>query len=388
MLNKKFLIVCLAFVVDPLIVESYNPLVSVLKTAFNVNVELIALSVTFHMLPLAVLSLFSGTLSDLYYRPKILMYGLFISSIGSLLAAISPTIHLFLLSRSIQGIGSALIMPIVLALIGDITPKEEIGRAMGISGVISGFFGVTLGPLISGFLGGIEWRLLPLLLFTYSLTIGILSKVILTGLVTSQKKGRVSAIFQQIRQTARNRNIALLSAAGFVSFFTFQGIMPLISDVFSLPPLLLKKGEIGIVFSTVGFVGILSSFIGGILADKLGGRKNMILGFLLMLPPMFLLTFANSYWSYLILLSALSSFSRLTFISRSALAVELTPETRGTASSIFNFAGFLGFASAPIALTQIYSTVGINSIFLLNVFLLLVCVGFAVLIRVDNLKNE
>ena len=115
--NLKFLIVSLAVVVDPLIVESYNPLVSILKTSFNVSVELIALSVSFHMLPLAILSLFSGTLSDLYHRPKLLMYGLAISSLGSILAVISPNISIFLLSRCIQGIGSAFIMPIALALI-------------------------------------------------------------------------------------------------------------------------------------------------------------------------------------------------------------------------------------------------------------------------------
>ena len=44
MLNRKHLIVYSAFVIDPLIIQSYNPLVSVFKTAFNVNVELIALS--------------------------------------------------------------------------------------------------------------------------------------------------------------------------------------------------------------------------------------------------------------------------------------------------------------------------------------------------------
>jgi FSR family fosmidomycin resistance protein-like MFS transporter len=157
--------------------------------------------------------------------------------------------------------------------------------------------------------------------------------------------------------------------------------MPLISDVLSLPPLLIEKSQIGIIFSIVGFVGILSSFFGGVLTDKIGGRKNMAFGFLMMLAPMFLLIFANSYWLYLVLLPALSSFSRLTHVARSALAVELTPESRGTASSFFNFAGFLGFASAPVALTQIYTTFGINSVYLLNVFLLLLCAIFTFLIR-------
>jgi MFS family permease len=267
-------------------------------------------------------------------------------------------------------------------LIGDITPREALGKAFGLSGVISGLFGVTLGPLISGFLGGIEWRILPLLFFSYSLGLAVLSRVILRGITAPHReKGSINLIFGQIWKAGRNRDVALLSAAGFLSFFTLQGIMPLISDALSLRPLQLAKSQIGIMFSIVGFIGILSSFLGGILADRIGSRRTMIFGSIMMLAPMFLLTFTDSYWPYIILLSSLSSFNRLTSVSRNALVVELTPESRGTASSIFNFAGFLGFASAPIALTQIYMTSGINSIYLLNVFLLLICAIFAFLVR-------
>jgi len=386
MSDKKFLIICSAVVVDPLIMSAYNPLVPVLKTAFNVNVELIALSVTFHMLPLSLLCLFSGALSDLYKRQQILMYGLFTSSIGSLLGALSPNILVFLLSRSIQGLGSALIMPVGIALIGDITPREAMGKTMGLFGVFTGFFGVCLGPLIGGFLADIEWRILPLSLLAYSLIVGILSRIILRGLVAPRKKGSVSFVFQQLRHIARNRNIALLGAIGFISMFSWAGITPLISDTLSLPPLLIKNSEIGVLFSIVGLIGASFSFLGGYVLDRIGSRKTMGFGFLMMLPPMFLLTFANSYWSYFILLSVISGFLHFTMTSRSTLVVELMPEARGTVSSISNFAGFLGFASAPVAMATIYLVQGINSVYLVSIFLLLLSVLFAALIHTDRSK--
>ncbi|MFH0848070.1 MAG: MFS transporter, partial [archaeon] len=249
------------------------------------------------------------------------------------------------------------------------------------SGVFSGFFGITLGPLISGFLAGVEWRLVPLLLSGYSLVVGILGRVILGGLASSHKKGHMNTVLQQIRHTAMNRNIAMLGAAGFLSFFTFQGMQPLISDMFSLPPFLMRKDEIGIILSIAGLVGILFSFAGGILADKIGFKKNMAVGFLGMLSPMFLLVLADSYWSCLILLSAMNGFSQLAMTSRNALVVDLKPEVRGTVSSISNFLVFLGFASAPIALTPIYVTLGMGWVYLTNGFLLSLCVVFTVLIR-------
>ncbi|MEM2094549.1 MAG: MFS transporter [Candidatus Bathyarchaeia archaeon] len=382
MLSRRLLIVSLAIVVDPLIVEGYNPLVSTLKTAFNVNLELISLSLAFHMLPLAALSLFSGALSDLYHRPRILMYGLLISCVGSLMGAASPNVTLFLLSRSIQGIGSALIMPIGAALIGDITPKEELGRAFGVSAVVSGLLGVTLGPLVSGFLAGIEWRIVPLLFSLYSLTLAALGWATLKGIMApSSGKRSPSYILKRISDTARDRSIAALSATGFLSFFTFQGMLPLISDQLSLPPLSLEKAQIGMVFSAVGFTGMLSSLIGGFVADRLGGRRSLVLAFLIMTAPMLLLTQISAYGPYILLLSSLASFNRLAFVSRNALVVGLAPESRGTASSVFNFAGFLGFALAPALLPRVYSSFGMNTIYILNASLLLISAILASTIR-------
>jgi MFS family permease len=364
--------------------SSYNPLVSAIKSSFNVDITLVALASTFHMLPLAFLCLFAGTLSDLYYRPKILMYGLFISAIGSLVNAISPNISVFLLSRSIQGTGSALIMPVAMALIGDITPKEELGRAMGFNGMFMAFFSAGLTPLISGFLGEIHWRLVPLYILAWGLTVGILSRVILRGLEAKQQKGSVRLVFQKIRHTIGNRNIALLAPVGFLAMFVWAGMMPLISDTLSLPPLMLKKSEIGTIFSTIGFMGIFFSYIGGILTDRFSAKTNMVFGMLMMTVPMFLLTFANSYWSYLILLMVNGALFRVSQIARGTLGIELMPEARGSASAITQFAQYLGFSAAPLIMPQIYVSSGLNSVYLSNIALLLVSIVFIAFIRIDR----
>lgn len=387
MLDKRFFIICCSALVDPLLIHAYNPIIPELKTVFNVNIELIALSLTLHMLPLAILCLFSGTLSDLYYRPKILMYGLFTSSIGSLLGAFSPNITIFLLSRSIQGLGSALIMPVSHALMGDIIPRNDLGKAMGVQAIFTGIFGIVLGPLIGGFFAGIVWRLVPIILSVYTLIVGILSRIILRN-ITPTKKGGISMIYQQIRHVASNRNIKLLCACGFISSFCYQGIQPIISDNLSLPPLLIKKNEIAILFSIIGFARILGSFLGGILSDKISPKQTMIIGFLMEVLAAFLLTSANSYWSYLIWLAVLAGFSNLTSISRTTLVLNLIPEARGTASSFSNFAGFLGFSSAPIISTQIYVGFGISFVFLFEIFLLLLCVLFAALLRINSSEQD
>jgi MFS family permease len=387
LVDKKLIVVCSASVVDPLVMTSYNPLVSALKTTFNADITLVALSSTFHMLPLAILCLFSGTISDLYHRPKMLMYGLFISSIGSLLGAISPNILVFLLSRSIQGIGSALIMPIALALIGDITPREALGKAMGFNGMYNALVSAGLGPLISGYLGEINWRLVSLYLCAYSLIIGILSRIVLRGLPVPHGNGSIGLVLQQIRRTVMNRNIVLLATVGFISMFAWAGIQPLISDMLSLPPLSMSKKEIGTIYSIVGFIGVLFAYVGGVLTDRFGPKRNMMFGLLMEILPVILLTFANSSWSYAILLAVHGGFMRVTQTSRSTLVVEQIPEARGSASSIIQFASFLGFASSPIVMSQIYVSSGMNPVYMSNALLLTVSITFIALIRMPR-KNS
>jgi len=388
MVNKKLVIICSAFAVDPLVMTSYTPLVQAIKTTFNAEITLVALSTTFHMLPLSLLCLFSGTVSDLYDRSKILTYGLFISSFGSLLGALSPNISVFLLSRSVQGIGSALIMPIALALLGDITPREEIGRAIGFNSMFNAFFSTSLGPLISGFLGDIDWRLVSLYLFAYGLLIGVLSRMILRGFVVTQEKRSICLLFQKIRHVVCNRNIALLAAVGFISMFAWAGVQPLISDTLALPPFSMKESEIGTLYSIVGFIGIVFAYMGGILTDKLGAKNNMIFGLAMQILPIFLLTFVNSYWPYLVLLTVQGGFMRVTQTSRSTLTVGLMPDARGSASSLVQFASFLGFSLSPLIMPQIYVSSGINSVYMSNVYLLLVSLVFIAFIHVDRSKER
>ncbi|MDQ1279648.1 MAG: hypothetical protein QG670_910 [Thermoproteota archaeon] len=389
MLSKKLLVICGAYAVDPLVMQSFNPLVPSIKTAFSVDITLVALSTAFHMLPLSVLCLFSGTISDLYSRPKILMYGLFIYSFGLMLGSISPNITIFLLTRIIDGVGAALIQPICVALIGDITPEHEVGKAIGFSGMFLAFVGMTLGPLISGFLGEINWRIVPLYICVYSLIIGVFSMIVFRGFITPVENTRnVSVVFQKIRSAVGNRNLLLLAPVGFISMFAWSAVQPLISDSLSLPPLLLKKSEIGTIFSIVGFVGVFFAYIGGVLTDKLGAKRSILFALLMEAIPLFLLIFANSYWSFSILLAINGAFNRVSQTSRSTLAVELTPEARGSASSVIQFAQFLGYSSSPIIIPLLYLSSGIDYVFLLSSSLMLLSIVFIASIHLNKLTPK
>lgn len=92
-----------------------------------------------------------GRLSDKKGRKPIISIGLLAYTIVSVAFLFSITVENIILIRFIQGIASAMIMPVSQAYVGDITPRGKEGLVMGIFNM-SMFFGLSFGPLIGGFI--------------------------------------------------------------------------------------------------------------------------------------------------------------------------------------------------------------------------------------------
>ena len=90
-----------------------------------------------------------GRLSDKKGRKPLIVTGLFAYAIISFLFLGSHSVEALIFLRFIQGISSALILPVVQAYVGDITPPGREGFTMGLFNM-SLFFGLSIGPLAGG----------------------------------------------------------------------------------------------------------------------------------------------------------------------------------------------------------------------------------------------
>ncbi|WP_405162992.1 MFS transporter [Nocardia sp. NBC_01499] len=106
---------------------------------------------------MAAILLLSGVCAD-RFGPRAVMYtGAGIFAAASILAAVSPSVGVLILARSIQGVGAAALLASVPVLIVHNFPKER--RLVGF-GIFGGASGVALagGPLIGGALMTIGWQ--------------------------------------------------------------------------------------------------------------------------------------------------------------------------------------------------------------------------------------
>jgi MFS family permease len=106
---------------------------------------------TAYMVSSTVLVPIYGKLSDLYGRKPILLVGIVLFLLGSFLCGISRTPMALILSRGVQGLGSASLFTSAFAVVADIFPPAVRGRYTGIFGAVWGFSSVV-GPFVGGIL--------------------------------------------------------------------------------------------------------------------------------------------------------------------------------------------------------------------------------------------
>src|SRR5438132_4444897 len=136
---------------------------------------------TAYLLTSTVMVPIYGKLSDLFGRKPIFLVGVVLFLVGSAASGASQSMHELIAFRAFQGLGAAALMPIALAVIGDLFTPRERGRWQGLTGAVFGLSSV-LGPTAGGWItDNTSWRWV----FYVNLPIGIIALLVLIFLMPS-----------------------------------------------------------------------------------------------------------------------------------------------------------------------------------------------------------
>ncbi|MBW2163052.1 MAG: MFS transporter, partial [Deltaproteobacteria bacterium] len=114
----------------------------------------------------------SGILADKYGSQKMLGICIFASALASLLAGLSFSIYLFIVSMLFLGLAASIYHPAGLSFISRNVEKR--GRAMGYHGA-GGNVGLALGPLLSGAAAALwGWRSAFIVFAVFGFILGIM----------------------------------------------------------------------------------------------------------------------------------------------------------------------------------------------------------------------
>src|SRR6476620_7875657 len=99
-----------------------------------------------------------GRLSDLYGRRRIYLIGIIVFLAGSMLSGAATSMPMLIVSRAIQGLGTGVIIPLSMTIIGELYTLRERPRTQAL---FSGMWGLAsiAGPIVGGYITDAwNWR--------------------------------------------------------------------------------------------------------------------------------------------------------------------------------------------------------------------------------------
>ncbi len=127
----------------------------------------------------ASLVLGATRLGDMWGKKLLFLGGLVLFTLSSLLCGLAPSIEWLIGFRSLQGLGAMFISGLGLAIVTEVFPSSERGRAVGVIGSVVSL-GLTLGPSTGGLLlGSTGWRSV----FLINVPLGLVASLLVTQVV-------------------------------------------------------------------------------------------------------------------------------------------------------------------------------------------------------------
>jgi len=304
-----------------------------------------------------------GALSDHIGRRGPMLWGLLGLAAATLLFAFSTSFWMLVVARSLQGLAAAITWTAGLAILADLYPSQERGKAMGLA--LSGqAAGILLGPAIGGWLYQLGGYQLPFL-FAAALALidGILRLVLLRDFPET-KSGNFLSPFGLLR----NRSILIIAGVivvGAAVPSVLEPTLPLhLQEKFQAQP-----GFIGLLFIVPTLAYGLTTPLIGALSSKIGNKRALMIGLLMVSISLPLASLPDSMWMQAAALALLGVSMGMVLApclpELSSLSENSGVPSYGVTFAVYNTAYSIGMMLGPISSSILTDRIGLTSSYLI-----------------------
>lgn len=252
-----------------------SPILPSISKDIGVDIASSALIITAYMIPFGLFQLIFGYLADKFGKRQVISFSMVFFTIATALCALGSGLTDLIIYRALTGIFAASVMPISMALIGDIFPINErqsaIGTFLGISFLGQGF-SMLLGGSIAYFL---NWR-------GVFAVYAVLSVIATAFLLTTGRKipsnksetGQVLTPYIKLLSNPLSLKIYLLVLfEGFFLTGIFSFLGGFIKTTYDFNNFL-----IGLIMTAFGIMAVAGGRISGKIASRVGRKKTILIG--------------------------------------------------------------------------------------------------------------
>ncbi len=254
----------------PFAIDTYLPAFSTLENALQATPLQLQQSLTFYLLPYALMTLWHGAISDSIGRITTIKWGLAIFVLASIGCACAQNVETLWFFRALQGISGGAGNVVARAMVRDLFEGPQAQRVMA---TVQMLFGIApaIAPIIGGLLLGIHWQAIFIFLALYAALSLWAAMRYLPETMPSSKRLPLSAqqVIKDYRIIFSDKEFNFLVfalGANFAGFFIYV----LASPVFLVKQLGLSQHQFGYMFIPT----VCGMILGSYLAKRAAGKYS------------------------------------------------------------------------------------------------------------------
>ncbi len=147
-----YAVLCVGVFAFSLLQSMVNPVLPTIEGALDTDQATVTWVLTAYLVSASVFTPIIGRIGDKVGKERMLVFALGALAVGSLIAALAPTIGILIFARIVQGVGGG-VLPLTFGIIRDEFPRDKVAGAVGTSAALLAVGGgvglVVAGPLVS-----------------------------------------------------------------------------------------------------------------------------------------------------------------------------------------------------------------------------------------------
>jgi len=324
---------------------------------------------------------FVGGMADKHGRKRFLVSGLFIYAAAGYTYTLATAVEHLVFIRILHGVGSAMIIPMAMAYIADMSPQGEEGKYMGMLNIAL-FSGIGGGPILGGFFLDI-WGQHSAFYAMAALSLISLSLVaLLLPAQENSTKNKISspmrAVFRQMLHSRKVMGMLLSRMATMIIMIPSMAFLPLLMEEFMDATGI----EIGLVVASRTLVNAVLQTPFGRWADYWHKSRIIFIGSTIISIGMFIVPFAVNLWQLMVLFALIGLGESIVWPALGALATEEGRQYgQGSMMGVFNMSMSAGLFVGAMVVGALVDIIGLAwSFYMVAVFLFFSTIGAVILI--------
>lgn len=326
--------------VSPFSIDTFFPSFHAISADFGLSKWAVQQTMTVYMLPLSVMSLVQGPLSDALGRRPVILAGLVVYTLASIGCTFAPNFGSLLAFRAMQGLSAGVGMIVGRAVIRDLYEGPQAQKLLSLVTMLFAF-APAVAPVIGGWIHvTLGWHAVFGFMTLFGTLLGVTAYTLLPETHPPERRPllHVKVLARTAWSVVQHREFLLLAlamGANFAALMSFVGAAPAVV----LDHWHLSETEFANLFIPVIGGLVVSAFVSGRVAGRITYAQQSHVGFLVSLGGAGLMTLLCAIWSppvivQQVLIAAIAFGAQLAGPALSLRMLDLFPRARGSAASV------------------------------------------------------